>query len=113
VNNSTYPTLTTLNQLAGVLLFLVENPAECLPEHIQEPELVIIPHYIMKLVFLYSIQIVGQTIITGSQKVSKYHVPRRESSIPYIEIIKINILLRNHYKKYCTLLKRVVNEAKK
>ena len=45
VNNPTYPTVTTLNQLAGVLLFLVENPSEWLPEHIQEPELVIILHY--------------------------------------------------------------------
>jgi hypothetical protein len=44
VNNPTYPKVTTLNQLAGVL-FLVENAAEWLPEHIQEPELVIIPYY--------------------------------------------------------------------
>jgi hypothetical protein len=44
---------------------------------------------IMKLAFLYSIQIIGQIITTGSQKVSKYHVPRKESSIPYIEIIKM------------------------
>jgi hypothetical protein len=33
-------------------------------------------------------KIIGQIITTGSQKVSKYHVPRKESSILYIEIIK-------------------------
>lgn len=41
----TYPTITTLNQFAGVLLLLVENPGEWLPEHIQEPDLLIIPHF--------------------------------------------------------------------
>jgi len=43
----------------------------------------------MKLAFLYFIQIVGHMITTGLQKVSKYLVPRKESSIPCIEIIKI------------------------
>jgi len=40
------------------------------------------------LAFLYSIQIIGQIITARLQKVSKYHVPRKESSIPYVEIIK-------------------------
>jgi hypothetical protein len=43
----------------------------------------------MKLASLYSVQIIGQIITTGSLKVSKYHVPRKESSVSYIEIIKI------------------------
>lgn len=41
----TYPTITTLNQFAGVFLLLVENPGEWLAEHIQEPDLLIIPHF--------------------------------------------------------------------
>jgi len=43
----------------------------------------------MKLAFQYFIQIIGQMITTELQKVSKYHVTRKESSVPYIEIIKI------------------------
>jgi len=42
----------------------------------------------MMLAFLYSIQIMGQIITAGLQKVSNYHVPRKDNSIPYIEIIK-------------------------
>ena len=44
---------------------------------------------IMELAFLYCINIVDQMITTGLPKVSKYLVPRKESSIPYIEILKI------------------------
>jgi len=62
------------------------------------------------LAFLYSTQIIGQIITTGSQKVSKYHVPRKKSSIPYTKN-KDNIQVRNHYKKYCNVLKIVINEA--
>jgi len=43
----------------------------------------------MKLDFLYFIQIIGHMITAGLQKVPKYHVPRNESFIPYIEITKI------------------------
>jgi hypothetical protein len=43
----------------------------------------------MKLAFLYFIQSIGQMITTGLQTVSKHHVTRKESSVPYIEVIKV------------------------
>jgi hypothetical protein len=66
---------------------------------------------IMMLAFLYSTQIIGQIITTGSQKVSKYHVQRKQSYIPYTKNNKDNIQVRNRYKKYCNILKIVINEA--
>ena len=45
----------------------------------------------MKLAFLYSIQIIGQIIITGSKKVSKYHVSlyrNNKDNIPVINEVK-------------------------
>jgi hypothetical protein len=67
----------------------------------------------LKLAFPFLIEILGWTIITGLQKVLEYSIVRNESSVLCVEIIEDNILIKDHYKKYCTILKRVIIEAKK
>jgi hypothetical protein len=52
-------------------------------------------------------------ITSGLQKLLEYPVAGKKSFILYKEIIKDNINIKYHYKKYCTILTRAIIEDKK
>jgi hypothetical protein len=56
--------------------------------------------------------IISQIKIIGSQMALKHHaIKKRELSLSYRND-KNNAQIKDHYKKYISVLKRVINEAK-